>query len=61
MLEYTVKVREPYMGNQVPLTIRIYMDEERITRLTVINEEGIYHNAQLVAEVKNGERKEFNY
>lgn len=38
---FRVDVREPYMGNTVPLQIILLLDGEKIVRLRVINPEGI--------------------
>lgn len=55
ILEYKVKVREPYMGNQVPLTIRVILPDGQIPKVIVINQEGIYHVAELVTGISHGE------
>ncbi len=54
---YEVKVREPYMGNQIVLAIHLVIEDGQPRILTVTNEEGIYHNAKLVAENSDGRHK----
>lgn len=49
-LEFKVDVREPYMGNQVPLSIVVVKDREGEWKLMVTNPEGIVHHAKLVSE-----------
>lgn len=48
---YTVQVREEYMGNMVPLTINVKMDEDgHILMVSVTTSERIEHVADPVLE-----------
>ncbi len=47
---FTVKVREPYMGNQVPLTVNIIREDVtfNILSVNIVTAEGITHTCKRV-------------